>query len=175
MNNVKVLHDHFNSEREHGIWMPMDCFEGFCDTLEFIFDNYERFHSIVLKRAALWLKRLDWHPASDICKLLYNSDEQWVYFAYKDYVYELQMHGYENRLFIKDAKQEIRILRHSILCDETRLRTEFLAGNKVPTVSGAEYDEPTFCKILAAAIDKDEKVLEFEEVAREVITSQHSK
>ena len=85
------------------------------------------------------------------------------------------MHGYENRLFIKDAKQEIRILRHSILCDETRLRTEFLAGNKVPTVSGAEYDEPTFCKILAAAIDKDEKVLEFEEVAREVITSQHSK
>lgn len=167
--NVKVLHDHFDSESEHGIWMPMDCLDGLCDTLEFIFDHYGRFLSIVLKRAALWLKRIDWHPAPDICKLLYNSDEQWIYFAYNDYIYELQMHGYENRLFINDAKQEIRILRHSLKCDETRLRNEFLAGNKVQADSGAEYDEPTLCKILAAAIDNDENVLEFDDLAHEVV------
>ena len=168
--NVKVLHDHFNSDRERGIWMPMDCLDELCDTLEFIFDNYDRFHTIVLKRAALWLKRLGWNPAPDICQLIYyQNEEATVYLAYNDYMYELKMHGYNNRLIINDADQEIRILPHSLKYDIERLRTELIAGNKVQTVSGNEYDEPTLSQILAAAIDSNEQVVEFEDLARKIV------
>ena len=168
--NVKVLHDHFNSDRERGIWMPMDCLDELCNTLEFIFDNYDRFHSIVLKRAALWLKRLGWDPAPDICQLIYDQNEEaTVYFAYNDYMYELKMHGYNNRLIINDADKEIRILPHSLKYDIERLRTELIAGNKVQTVSGNEYNEPKLSQILAAAIDSNEQVVEFEDLARKIV------
>ena len=84
-------------------------------------------------------------------------------------MYELKMHGYNNRLIINDVDKEIRILPHSLKYDIERLRTELIAGNKVQTVSGNEYDEPTLCQILAAAIDSNEQVHEFEELARKIV------
>ncbi len=63
----------------------------FSDNVRVNIDDNISFRIVRDHKDALWLKRLDWHPAPDICKLLYNSDEQWVYFAYKDYIYELQI------------------------------------------------------------------------------------
>lgn len=166
---MSVLRDGFNSDREHGIYLPMEMLEGFCEYLVCLVDNWDYYVSIVKKHAALWLKRFDWTIDPADCKLVYSPDELEVYFVYKSNMYEIYHHFYKATILIKMGDLEIRRIIDAFVWE--KFVPALLQGKPLKSVDGTEYTEAELCKILAYVIDtgNDNNAVEFKEMAKMVL------
>ncbi len=163
---MSVLRDGFNSDREHGIYLPMEMLEGFCEYLVCLVDNWDYYVSIVKKHAAMWLKRFDWTIDPAACKLVYSPDELEVYFVYKSNMYEIYHHFYKATILIKMGDLEIRRIIDAFVWE--KFVPALLQGKPLKSVDGTEYTEAELCKILAYVIDtgNNNNAVELKEMAK---------
>lgn len=162
---LSVLRDGFNSDCEHGIYLPMDMLESFCAYMAYIVDNFDHYVSIVKKHADQWLEKFEWNIDPDDCKLVYSESEMGVYFVYKSYMYEVYFHFYRATMLIKEGDLEIRRIVDAFV--EETFVSALLQGKPLKSVDGTEYTEAELCKILAYVIDNADanKAVELKEIA----------
>lgn len=73
-----------------------------------------------------------------------------VVFICQDGEYELRSHPYEPCLYIHKGDEMLKVLHNAF--DVYELPAIFEAGETVKSVDGKNYDQETFCSVLAAAL-----------------------
>jgi 8-oxo-dGTP pyrophosphatase MutT (NUDIX family) len=93
-----------------------------------------------------------------------TADGSVMYYNYKDRRYTLTSQPYEPLIYVKDGETLTCILHMAFNTEE--LVDAFSEGKTVRAVDWVDYDEKTFCKILATALDSKRSELDYTYAAK---------